>query len=116
MANLTLTFEQLENTIAARYAAEARIRELEAKLAGVEIATKRSSKPKETKVLTEEELAEKEAKKKANILAGQAKRKETLAAKKAAEKEAEHRAWLEANKDKLSESSGTSSVGSDEDL
>jgi len=115
MANLTLTFEQLENTIAARYAAEARIRELEAKLAGVEIATKRSSKPKETKVLTEEELAEKEAKKKANILAGQAKRKETLAAKKAAEKEAEHRAWLEANKDKLSEGS-VGSIGSDEDL
>ena len=32
--------------------------------------------------------------KKANIAAGQAKRKETLAAKKAAAKEAEHLAWL----------------------
>ena len=94
MATMSLTFEQLEATIAARYAAEARIRELEAMLAGVQLSGKKSTKTKETKVLTEEELAEAEAVKKANIAAGQAKRKETLAAKKAAAKEAEHLAWL----------------------
>ena len=94
MATMTLTFEQLEATIAARYAAEARVRELEAQLAGVALGTKKRVSTKTKEPLTEEQMAEAEAIKKANIAAGQAKRKETLAAKKAAAKEAEHLAWL----------------------